>query len=94
MLLLEKKSRLVPLNAIPTRRSTTLANAEMQTPSSITVDNIRPVSIKLVTVLNLFVFFANRSQNSISSSRFVLISLNFFKKYVCESRDAVRFRFG
>ena len=53
----KEKRRLVPLNAIPTGKSTPLANEAMETPPVIIVDVIRPASVTLVNVLNRFIIF-------------------------------------
>ena len=45
-------------------------------------------------VLNCFIFLAIRSRTSISSSKCDSISVNFFKRYVCSSCSAVRFKSG
>ena len=57
-----EKSRLVPLNAIPTGRPTPLANAAMEIPPAITVDVIRPLFTRFIIVLNCFNFFACHSK--------------------------------
>ena len=89
-----ERSRLVPLKAMPTGRSTPLANAAIEIPPVITVDVIRPVSTMPVIVLNRFIFLAIRSRTLISSRKNVSISVNFFKQYVCGSCGAVGFKSG
>lgn len=54
---LREKSRLVPLNVIPTGRPASPVNAAMEGPPIITVDAIKPVSITLAIVLKLFHLF-------------------------------------
>ena len=51
-----KKGRLILFNAVPTGRPKPLANAAMETPSVLTVDAIRPVSIAIMILLNRFIF--------------------------------------
>ena len=51
-----EKSRLIPLNAIPTGKPTPLANAEIETPPVITVDVIRLISTMLVNLWNRYIF--------------------------------------
>ena len=58
-----------PCNATPTAKPAPLANGVRETPLVKSVDIIRPVSSALIIVLNHFIFFANFSQTSISSSR-------------------------
>ena len=72
-----ERSRLVPLKAMPTGRSTPLANAAIEIPPVVTVNVIRPVSTMPVIVLNRFIFLAIRSRTSISSSKHASISVNF-----------------
>ena len=72
-----ERSRLVPLKAIPTGRSTPLANAAVEIPPVITVGVIRPVSTMPVFALNLFISLDILSQTSISLSKYASISINF-----------------
>ena len=65
---MQKKSRLVPLNAILTGRLTPPANAAMKTPPVIIVDVVRPPSTMLAIVLNRFIFFASLSRTSIHTA--------------------------
>ena len=58
----------------------------------ITVVVIRTVSITLVIVLNRFIFFANLSRTSISSSKNASILISFLKRYDCGSCSAIGFR--
>ena len=51
-----EKTRLVPLNVIPTGRPA-LINAAVESPPVITANVIRPVSTMLVIVSNHFIFF-------------------------------------
>ena len=71
------RSRQVPLREIPTVRPTPLANAAIEFPPVITVDVIMPVSTVPVIALNCFFFLTIRSRNSISSSKYALISVYF-----------------
>ena len=77
MTVVRERSRRVPLKVMPTGRPTPLANAAIEIPPVITVDVIRPVSMISVIVLNRFICFASRSRTSISSSKYVSISVNF-----------------
>ena len=84
----------VPLKVMPTGRPTRLANAAIEILPVIT-DNVNSsVTTIPVIVLNHFIFFASRSQTSISSRKNALISVNFFKWYVCGSFVAVGFKSG
>ena len=77
MTVARQRSKLVPLKAMPTGRSTPLANAAIEIPPVVTVNVIRPVSTMPVIVLNRFIFLAIRSRTSISSSKYASISVNF-----------------
>ena len=72
-----ERSKLVPLKAMPTGKSTPLENASTEIPPVITVDVIRPVCTIPVIVMNRSTFLAFRSRNLISSRRYVSISVNF-----------------
>ena len=56
IIIAREKTRLVPLNAVPTGRPTLLANGEIETPPLITVDSIRAVCTMLVILFNSFIF--------------------------------------
>ena len=56
MTVAKERSKLVPLNSMPTGRPTPLANAAILLPPVITVDVIRLVSATLVTVSKLSIF--------------------------------------
>ena len=92
MAVARERSRLVLLKAMPTGNPTPLANAAIDIPPVITVNEIRPVSTMPVIELNHFIFWANRYRPSISSRKNVSISPNLFKQYVCGSRGAVGFK--
>ena len=77
MTVARRRSRLVPLKAMPTGNPTTLANAAIYTPPVITTDVIRPVSTIPVIILNRFIFLVIRSRTSISSRKSASISANF-----------------
>ena len=94
MAVARERSRLVPLKAMPTSRPAPLADAAMKIPPVITVDAIKPVSTIHVIVLNRLIFLAIRSRTSISSRKNASTSVNFFKRYVCDSCGAVRFKSG
>ena len=83
-----EKSRLIPLNAIPTGKPTPLANAEIETPPAITVDVIRLISTMLVNLWNRYIIWASRSQTLTSSSKYASISVNFLSNS-CGSCGAV-----
>ena len=68
-----ERSRLVPLKAISTDKAAPNASAIIQIPLSF----IKRVSIALVTVLNLLVFFDNLSCCLILLEKHLLISVNF-----------------
>ena len=72
-------SRLSPLKAMPTGRPTPLANAAIEIPPKITVDVIRPMSTMHMIVLNHFSFLTIRLRTSVSSRKYTLISVDFFK---------------
>ena len=88
MAVARERSRLVPPKATPTGNPTPLANAAIDIPPVINVDVIRPVSVTPVIVLNRFCFLAICSQTSISLIKYASISLNLFKRYVCDSCGA------
>ena len=95
MAVARERSRLVPLEAIPTGNPTLLANAAINIPSVITVDVIRPVSTIPVIVLNRFIFLAICSRTSISLRKYASISDNLFNRYDdCGSCGAVGFKSG
>ena len=71
------KTKLVPLNKMSTDRLILLANATAETTPVITFQVIRPASMMLVILLNRFIFFAIRSQTSISLSKYASITINF-----------------
>ena len=74
-----ERSRLVPHKAMPTGRPTPLANAAIEIPPVITVDEIRPASTMHVIVLNRFNFLTIHSRTLISSSKYASISINFLR---------------
>ena len=94
MAVARKKSRLVPLRAIPTGNATRLVNAAIDIPPVITVDVIRLVSTIPVIVLNRFIFLAICSQASISLRKYASLSDNLFNRYDRGSCGAVRFKSG
>ena len=57
MAVARKRSRLVPLRAMPMGRPTPLANAAIDIPPVITMDVIKPVSMITVIVFNRFIFW-------------------------------------
>ena len=57
MAVARERSRVVPLNAIPTDNPTPLGNAAIEVPQVIAVDVIKPVSTIPVIVLNRFIFW-------------------------------------
>ena len=59
MTVAREKSRLVPLNTMPTGNPTPLANAAIKIPPVITVDVISPVSTIPVIILNCFIFLGS-----------------------------------
>ena len=94
MVVARERSRLFPPKTIPTGDPTPLANAAMVIPPVITVDVIRPVSTKPVTVLNRFIFLTIGSRTSISLRKYASISDNLFKRCVCGSCGAVGLKSG
>ena len=95
MTVARKRNRLDLLKAMPTGRPTPLTNAAI--PPVINVDVIRPASMMPVIVLNRFIFLAILSRASISSSKYASVSVNFLKRYVCDSCSscgAVGFKSG
>ena len=94
MAVTRERSRIVPLNAIPTGNPTPLANTAILLPPEITFDVIRPVSAIAVIVLNRFIFLAFCSRTSISLRKYASISLSLFNQYDCGSCDAVGFKSG
>ena len=87
MTVARERSRLVPLKAMPTGRSTPLPNSAIEIPPVINFDVIRPVSTMPVIVLNHFIFFWQSVDEFVNASQF-------FKRYVCGSCDAVGFKSG
>ena len=65
MTIARKRSRQMTLKAISTDGLTPFADGAIEILPVITVDVIRPISTMSVIVLNHFIFFASRSQNSI-----------------------------
>ena len=94
MAVARKRSRLVPLNAMPTGNPTPLTSAAIEIPPAITVDVISPVSTIPAIILNRFIFFAIPSRTSISLRNYSSISANLFNRYDCDSCGAAEFRSG
>lgn len=72
-----ERSRLVPLKAISTGKAAPNASAIIQIPGATTLSFTKRMSIALVTVLNLLVFFDNLSCCLILLEKHLLISVNF-----------------
>ena len=69
MAVARERSRVVPLNAIPTDNPAPLGNAAIEVPQVIAVDVIKPVSTIPVIVLNRFIFLPICSRTSILSRK-------------------------
>ena len=89
MAVARERSRVVPLNAIPTDNPTPLGNAAIEVPQVIAVDVIKPVSTIPVIVLNRFIFLPICSRTSILSRKNTSIPGNLFNRYDCGSCGAV-----
>ena len=85
MAVARERSRLVPLNAMPTGNPRPLANAAMLIPPVISADVIWPVSTIPMIVLNRFIFWAICSRTSISLRKYASIFDNLCKRYACGS---------